>query len=126
VFADNFGRQWTVDHLATKIVEKYSSKDRGSKPVPYITRITVLHCLPRLASVMDASEVESKLLPVILTGLTDAVPNVRFIAASTGSSLVSSGYLSSATIRDELVHLRKDPDSDVKYFANLALSACGS
>jgi len=125
VLSDNFGAAWTLEHMVPKILN-LTDKNEG-KAASYITRITVLHTLPKLASLMSPDQVEATLLRTILTSLKDDVPNVRFAAASTASLLVARGHLSaksaSFTLKPEIVALSNDSDVDVRYFAKQALAS---
>ncbi|KAI3811914.1 hypothetical protein L1987_16610 [Smallanthus sonchifolius] len=55
----------------------------------------------------------SKLLPVVVNGSKDRVPNIKFNV----SKVVEN------TVRPCLVELSEDSDVDVRYFANQALLA---
>eukprot|EP01066_Platyproteum_vivax_P008293 Platyproteum_vivax@DN3450_c0_g1_i1.p1 len=123
--AETFGTLWTVEHLLPKIVEQYSSQQTS-----YAHRITLLHVLPQLGYVMSPEQVISHLVPVVLQGLKDTVPNVRFVAANTAASIVMQQATTSTAasekvataLKPKVVELLKDSDVDVRYFTAQSLA----
>ena len=66
-----------------------------------------------------------EILPIIKQASTDAVPNVRFNAAKALTplaKLVDQGTVQSE-IRPILIGLQSDPDVDVRYFAEQAMTS---
>merc|ERR1719183_970036 len=72
-----FGAQWAVENLLPKIVEQYSQS------AGYANRVTTLHVLPQVATVMTADQIVQFIVPLLIKATKDSVPNVRFCACRT-------------------------------------------
>jgi len=118
--AATFGSQWTVEHLLPKIVEQYSQS------AGYANRVTTLHVLPKVSTVMSADQIQQFIIPLLIKATRDSVPNVRFCACRTicwciencnlGTTLVTG------TIKPTLQELEQDSDCDVQYYAQQTLA----
>eukprot|EP00921_Rhytidocystis_pertsovi_P012338 GHVQ01020010.1.p1 GENE.GHVQ01020010.1~~GHVQ01020010.1.p1 ORF type:complete len:605 (-),score=79.82 GHVQ01020010.1:181-1995(-) len=139
--AKSFGEEWTVNALTPKVLEIYTksmicnlSKNKAAcgmneKPKSYMTRISILRTLPKLASVMTPKDVENLLLPVLSHAFRDEVPNVRFSGANIAAWLVAHKHLDAAVVQREISSvlvqlLEEDKDIDVRYFCNEAIVEC--
>jgi vesicle coat complex subunit len=82
----------------------------------------------KLSSALDKSIVASDMLKSIVRLSSDAVPNVRFNVSECIRSLAQmdklDGHSYEVSVRDCLNRMMTDDDSDVRYFAELALHAC--
>jgi len=120
--AETFGSKWTVDHLMPKIMEQYSQS------AGYANRVTTLQVLPQVSSVMNADQISTLIVPLLVKATTDSVPNVRFCACRIIISILEKSSLDSKqvsqTIKPTMVELEQDPDSDVQYYAQRARLLC--
>jgi len=120
--AENFGAQWTVEHLLPKIVEQYSQS------AGYANRVTTLHVLPQVSSVMTPDQIVQFIVPLLIKATKDSVPNVRFCACRTIMWMLEHHNLGSVSIntviKPTLTELEHDSDIDVQYFAQRALAQC--
>merc|ERR1712023_601626 len=91
--ADTFGSQWTVEHLLPKLVEQYSQS------AGYANRVTTLHVLPQVATVMTADQITQFILPLLVKATKDSVPNVRFCACRTLAWMMENHNLGTTTIQ---------------------------
>ena len=114
-----FGAEWATKNVVPRVLEQVSHEQ-------YLCRMTVLHSVEELNHVLSPDTVEASLVPAVLILAKDPVANVRFNVAKTlgrvGPKLSSS---SAGKIKETLLSLSKDPDSDCKYYAAQALSAMG-
>merc|ERR1712190_609936 len=69
IICKNFGNEWTINHFLPKITEQYSASSGFS------TRLTILHSLPQLASVMNPEQIQTLLCAMLMKGMQDGVPN---------------------------------------------------
>eukprot|EP00386_Alphamonas_edax_P001714 GDKI01005142.1.p1 GENE.GDKI01005142.1~~GDKI01005142.1.p1 ORF type:complete len:590 (-),score=207.65 GDKI01005142.1:146-1915(-) len=122
VLAESFGPEWTVDHLLPKVLEQYSPEKSYSK------RLTALHAVPHLASVLSMDQIERHLVPIVVKSMKDNVPNVRFASAKTASVLLDKNLMSpnivQGMLKPGLQELINDSDGDVAHFASKALLKC--
>jgi len=117
--AKEFGPDWTKDHLVEAVL---SLGDNNN----YLHRITVLHAAAALGRVVSREVLLTSLLPAVVKGGQDGVPNVRFNAAKVLEQMLP--FLNTSMV-DQLVkphlnQLMSDPDQDVRYFATKAMNAC--
>jgi hypothetical protein len=121
--ARTLGGAWVVGKLLPKLSDMYSTD--GSS---YLQRITVLYGLRELSVHKDLADIAGHVLPIVLRGLSDAVPNVRFVAAQILQQGLDAGVYDkariSADIKPALEMLKSDTDSDVKHFAGVAMQHC--
>jgi len=116
--AETFSAQWTVEHLMPKIMEQYSQS------AGYANRVTTLQVLPQVSSVMNAAQVGSLIVPLLIKATKDSVPNVRFCACRIIMSTLEQFPETSKDIKPTLLELEHDSDSDVQYYAQRALLLC--
>jgi len=120
--AEAFGAQWTMDHLLPKLAEHYSQSSG------YANRVTTLHVLAQVTSVMPADQIVRLVLPLLIKATKDSVPNVRFCACKTIMWTVENHDLGSQTIsnviKPALLDLKGDSDIDVQYYSVAALQKC--
>lgn len=113
-----FGPAWTVDHLMPKILEQYSQS------VGYANRVTTLMALVPVSHVMKAAEIDQYVSDLLIKGMKDSVPNVRFCACKTVVEIIE-GASDTATLKTKLKptlsELEHDSDTDVVYYAQCAL-----
>lgn len=119
-----FGAQWTVEHLLPKLVDQYSQNSG------YSHRVTTLQVLPQVAHVMTPNQIVQFVVPLLINATKDSVPNVRFCACQKIKYMIDNHNLPAASIssviRPALSDLHQDPDTDVRYYASLALKAAGA
>lgn len=117
-----FGAAWTIEHLLPKLVEQYSPTGG------YANRVTTLGMLPRVSNVMTPDQIVQFIVPWLVKATKDAVPNVRFCACRTIMWMMEHHSLGTTsintTIKPALLELESDPDIDVQYFAQRALTLC--
>lgn len=114
------GLPWVRAKLLPKLVELYNAE--GSS---YLQRITVLYGIRDLSVHPDMAELAHELLPLVLRGLQDTVPNVRFVAAQViqdALPILDRSKVNSV-IKPALATLADVAagDLDVQYFASVAL-----
>lgn len=77
---------------------------------------------------MDSAMVSSDLLDTIVQMSKDPVPNVRFNVSECIRALAQMGQLDAesyeGSVRACLARMINDEDSDVRYFADMAIQAC--
>jgi serine/threonine-protein phosphatase 2A regulatory subunit A len=121
LIATHFKSKWTVDHLVPQIVELYS------KSTGYANRVTILQVLPHIQHVLSGEEVASSIIPLVKQAARDPVPNVRFTACRTLLEIAKRAtdkvneHTFNKEIKPALQELVHDQDSDVQYFASLAM-----
>jgi len=116
--AETFGAQWSVDHLLPKLVEQYSQS------AGYANRVTTIQVLPQISHVMSSEQIVQFILPLLIKGTKDSVPNVRFIACQTIAWMCENHNLkaqATAIIKPALMELEHDSDTDVQYYTQRAL-----
>jgi len=123
--ANTFGPAWTVEHLLPKLVEQYSQSSG------YASRVTMLHVLSQVSSVMTPEQILQFIIPVLIKATKDGVPNVRFCACRNITWMMESHNFSSmvaisAVIKQALTELQHDSDIDVQYYAQRAIAQCSS
>jgi len=120
--AEVFGPAWTVEHLLPKLLEQYSQSPGCAN------RLTTLHVLPQVSSVMTPDQIVQFVVPVLIKATNDSVPNVRFCACRTIMWMIEHHTVASVsvntTIKPTLLELERDPDIDVQYYAQRALLVC--
>jgi len=114
-----FGAPWAVENLLPKLTEQYSQS------AGYANRVTTLHVLPQVATVMTPDQIVQFILPLLVKALKDSVPNVRFCACKTLAGMMEHHSLGTNTvnsvIKPHLAELQHDSDVDVQYYAHRAL-----
>lgn len=156
-----FGREWTVSLFLSKILDIYNeslinpnifsrtsqqqqqplvsvpsppaktTESVNEKPRSYMTRITVLRTIPKLAAVLTTKDIERHVVPLLIQALQDGVPNVRFSSAQIAAWLVAKRYLERPVydqrIASTLLRLvEDDADIDVRYICGKAIAECHS
>jgi len=120
--AETFTAQWTVEHLMPKIMEQYSQS------AGYANRVTTLQVLPQVSCVMNAEQIATQIVPLLIKATKDGVPNVRFCACRTIAWVLEKKTLSAKEVQTlimpTLLELENDSDSDVQYYAQRALLLC--
>jgi len=115
IICKHFGAEWTVSHLLPKITDQYSNS------AGFSTRLTILHSLAQLAGTLSTEQVQSLLLPMIIKGMGDNVPNVRYCAAKLIPSILKQANLSASyinsSIKPTVEGLVTDSDPDVQQAA---------
>jgi len=130
LIADRFGKEWVADHLLTKILDIYAGNNNG-----YANRVTTLQALPRLwGNISDNPGAFKSATDLLVKALADTVPNVRFCACSEIVELLVQMSVKASDapnklsfvkkIRQSLLDLITDSDSDVQFFAQQALNHC--
>jgi hypothetical protein len=121
--ATRLGAAWARSRLVPKLRELYSVRDAS-----YLQRITVLYGIKDLAVSPDTRDAANDVLDLLVAGLRDSVPNVRFIAAQiVREALEAKVYDATRVageIRPALVDMQRDADQDVRHFATEALARC--
>lgn len=105
----NFGIEWTLRSFLPRMLEQYQTNSGFS------TRITILHALPQLSKVIKPDSVQSLLLPILLKGFQDIVPNVRLCACKLAPAIckgLPSGSINSSIkpVIEPLADSDGDPD----------------
>lgn len=111
------GAAWTRAKLVPRLTALFSPD------ASYLQRITVLYAVRGVAT-PEFRDIANESLPLLLRGLSDAVPNVRFVAAqilAAGADVFEAARR--ADIRAALAALGSDEDIDVRHFASVAAEA---
>uniref|UniRef100_A0A2D4P2D3 TOG domain-containing protein n=1 Tax=Micrurus surinamensis TaxID=129470 RepID=A0A2D4P2D3_MICSU len=114
---EKFGKDWAHATIIPKVLAMSNDPN-------YLHRMTTLFCINVLSEVCGQEITTKHMLPTVLRMAGDAVANVRFNVAK---SLQKIGpILDNGTLQNEvkpvLEKLTQDPDVDVKYFAQEALT----
>lgn len=111
-----FGQEWSREQIVPKIVALYSHSN-------YLFRLTALGSAHALSEHLDVETFASSLLPVLLNGAQDPVPNIRLKAAKVlGIVGLKAGPESyRGMVRPVLESMSQDSDMDVKFFAEEAI-----
>jgi serine/threonine-protein phosphatase 2A regulatory subunit A len=120
--AKNFGTEWAAGHLLPKIEEQYTPTSG------YSSRLTILHAMTQLCGVMTPEQIVQLVVPTLVKGTKDTVPNVRFCACIQLQELTEKHNLGANAIENvikpALRQLLDDTDCEVQYFASAALAKC--
>jgi len=134
-----FGVAWATDNIVPKVIAM------GAHP-NYLYRMTTCFAISTLAPAVDVKIIESSILPMMDTLVTDAIPNIRFNVAKSYGILIETlrklpatgtllqlekedkaptgspkgDELISKQILPNLEKLQQDSDVDVRYFATTA------
>lgn len=113
-----FGPDWAVQSLAPAILAFKSNPN-------YLIRQVTLLSISRLQSCIPAGTFVKQFLPTVLQMSTDRVPNVKFLVAKTLLLFIGGNDQKvNQQIQSCLKTLSLDADTDVKYFACMALLKC--
>ena len=119
-----FGSRWAADQAIPPVLDMYGQS------TSYLYRMTALHAVGALATVTDASTVESLLLPVLLDrACRDPVANVRLVATKMCVQVAPriSSKAREQRLRPALMSLSSaggdEHDVDVVYHADQALAS---
>ncbi|KAH0793112.1 HEAT repeat family protein [Histomonas meleagridis] len=113
-----FGVDWCVQTLAPVILQ-------FKKHQNYLIRQVTLMCVTQLHGFVPMNVLIKYFLPVVLQMSTDRVVNVKFMVAKTLLLFVGTNEPKvNQQIQICLKTLSNDPDTDVKYFACMALLKC--
>mmetsp|Transcript_44164 Transcript_44164/g.99602 ORF Transcript_44164/g.99602 Transcript_44164/m.99602 type:complete len:592 (+) Transcript_44164:69-1844(+) len=113
-----FGPQWTTDHFLPRVLEQ-NTATQG-----YLNRLTALHALSKVATVMTPEQVAKHITPVLVDAMKDKVPNVKFCSCKIIQELAGIQKLQAPSvtiIKPALSDLRaQDSDPDVQMEARKA------
>eukprot|EP00729_Bicosta_minor_P015410 gene15410-21906_t len=114
-----FGEAWAQDKVFARLAQMGGDK-------PYLARLTCLIAIGQLAKDSSSDVATKTLLPIVSKLAKDVVPNVRFKAAQALQHLVSKidKKVLAAEVKPLLETMKKDADSDVKYYSTTALANC--
>ena len=116
-----FGIPWGEANIFPRIIVLYNSET-------YLSRMTSLFSVHSLVPIVGAEVLTNTFLPLALRMAADPVPNIRFNVAQTLQLVAkyTSAEVTEAQIKPALTTLLEDNDTDVKYYAFMALHAIGS
>ncbi|OHT06030.1 HEAT repeat family protein [Tritrichomonas foetus] len=113
-----FGVDWATQALAPVILQFKANQN-------YLIRQVTLMCVNHLQGVIPMSVLVKQFLPVVLHMSNDRVANVKFLVAKTLLLFVGTNEPKiNQQIQACLKTLSNDADTDVKYFACMALLKC--
>lgn len=118
-----FGSEWANEEIIKKLLQSKSDILQV-----FTFRITLLHALTELISVVSNDIILEQILPFIEHLNDDKVPNIRFNVAKAYYVVVEKlgkndyANLINNSILPKLNELIKDEDPDVRYFANVSFS----
>lgn len=112
-----FGQDWAKRELVDRILQNKAHLDN------FIYRITCLFALSELVPVVSSETVEKEIFPFVESLVEDHVPNIRFNAAQTLSSIAVCAPLVKSRVVPLLEKLSQDEDVDVRFYANEALQS---
>lgn len=112
------GVTWFRSRMIPQLLSLYNA-DRSS----YLRRITILYGIRELCSARDMSELSDDVMPLLIQGLRDPVPNVRFVAAQVvgDASICLDKTRMNNELRPLLNSCMSDADQDVRFYASYAL-----
>lgn len=114
------GSEWILEHVLPKLTQIYTTS------VIYQERVNVLHAVKNLSCANASGALLHETAQFALRGARDKVPNVRVVACLILDELIKHAEDSvKSQIIPALAELQKDSDSDVNYYANVALEAAG-
>ena len=106
------GLPWLTEKLWPRLAELFSPNQS------YLNRVTVLHAIRKVAPSFPSEAIERLLLPIIIQGFSDPVPNVQLCACATLQAiqplLSQQAMLAPAKIVEQLVY---SSDKDVSFIA---------
>lgn len=114
-----FGESWAHEKVFARLAIMGGEK-------AYLARLTCLIAIGQIAGSSTTDCATKTLLPVVAKLAKDVVPNVRFKAAQALQQLapkIDKKVLAS-DVKPLLESMKKDADSDVKYYSGTALAAC--
>jgi len=116
---ETFGESWAQDKVFARLAQMGGEK-------PYLARLTCLIAIGQLATSSSSDVATKTLLPIVSKLAKDVVPNVRFKAAQALQNLAPKidKKVLSAEVKPLLETMKKDTDSDVKYYSTTALAVC--
>jgi len=112
-----FGGKWAADKFFQSCFTIYD------KTTNYLHRMTCLLIIQNCASKCSSDVIDKSLLPLVMTAATDDVANVRIAACKTLKEIIPQmeKSITKSKIEPALQKLVKDADTDVAYFASVAL-----
>lgn len=114
---ETLGGDWAESVVVPEIREVLSKATST-----YIHRVAVLYTASKLVS-KAVEALANELVPLVAQQLNDKVPNVRLGAAKSLRDIVRSGVVIPQVALDALRSGTNDPDQDVEFFCEEALSA---
>lgn len=113
-----FGTDWAVQTLAPAILQFKSNQN-------YLIRQVTLMCVNQLQGFLPMTVLIKQFMPTVLSMSNDRVANVKFLVAKTLLLFVGTNETKvNQQIQACLKTLSNDADTDVKYFACMALLKC--
>lgn len=115
------GSDWILENIIPKLTEMF---DRSQV---YQERVNVLQAFKQLACDKASTALLNEMTQVAIRGARDNIPNVRVGAAKTLEDLSKHAgqAIVSSQVRPCLAELQSDSDSDVRYYACVALESMG-
>ena len=108
-----FGNKWIINSLIPKLQNQLNQKG-----INYLNRMCIIHSLMICAEFMDYKQNDEFIMPIIIKGLEDKIPNVRFYSIKLIKKIWK---FFDENIKKKLEvnikALMNDEDNDVKYFA---------
>ncbi|KAG5519369.1 hypothetical protein PMAC_001995 [Pneumocystis sp. 'macacae'] len=118
-----FGVLWAKKTIIPRILSMGNHEN-------YLYRMTTIFAIVSLAPVVGVDIVRNYILPTVNNLVDDKIPNIRFNVAKSYKVLFDilkdspDGLeLFNAQIKPSLEKLSNDPDTDVRFFANMAIMA---
>lgn len=113
-----FGVDWAFQTLTPVILSLKADKN-------YLIRQVTLLSISQLHGYIPAGAYVKQFLPTVLYMANDKIPNVKLLVAKTLLLFIGTGEVKvNQQIQACLKTLSNDPDTDVKYFACMALLKC--
>ena len=115
-----FGIEWAAVYLIPPVVDLCAHQN-------YLYRMTAISAVAQLFAVVPRDHaLRARMVPALVAGVNDPVPNCRFNACKAialACKAIDSPTLES-TVLPALSAMSSDEDPDVKYFASKALQGC--
>ena len=109
-----FGPNWVTGSLIPKLQSHLS----GQK-ISYLNRMCMIHSVCVCAEYLDAKQNTEFIVPILIKGLKDKIPNVKFYTIKLIEKIKDKLDSSSKSKLDgNIKALMTDEDPDVKYFAS--------
>ncbi|KAG4300900.1 hypothetical protein PCANB_002893 [Pneumocystis canis] len=118
-----FGVSWAKKTIIPRVLSMGNHEN-------YLYRMTTIFAIVSLAPVVGVDIVRNYILPTVNNLVNDKIPNIRFNVAKSYKVLFDvlkdspdGVELFNAQIKPSLEKLSNDPDIDVRFFANMAITA---
>ncbi|AFZ81421.1 hypothetical protein BEWA_008310 [Theileria equi strain WA] len=121
------GSIWAVKYILGELLILYYKPEASvyAGNTSYSLRITMIQALVAVAKSIDAANMMTHIMPLLMKAVSDPIPNIRFVAVNAMSNLFVIYKNEDPEMffqaKCALVKLTKDTDIDVQYYSKRAL-----